>query len=131
MEKIDFSLEAGQTAVAQKHGHVLMVRFKPFDRAECDTVFCEFGILSGKSVQLTNCRRRSFVMETMPCDYAAKVGSLTLPGEHIVDIFTLPTPSWYHRLEKDALAVAKQTGALARDVGVLDALSAMIKLGHD
>ena len=63
--------------------------------------------------------------ETVPCDYALRVGNVTLPDDHVVDIFMLPTPPWYHRREEDALAVVGQCGDLARDVGVLDVLSEM------
>jgi len=125
MEKVDFSVNARSPLVAPKDGHVLMVRFKLSDRPESDTVFCDFGVLSGKSLHLVNCRCKTFVVESVPCDYALRVGNVTLPGDHVVDIFMLPTPLWYHRREEDALAVVGQCGDLARDVGVPDLLSEM------
>jgi hypothetical protein len=123
MEKVDFSVQAASPMVAPKDGHILMVRFKPSDRAECDTVFCDFGVLSGKSLHLVNCRCKTFVMGM--ADYAVRIGDMTLPGEQVVEIFMLPTPPWYHRREEDALAMAEQRGRLSRDVGdILSALAA-------
>jgi hypothetical protein len=131
MEKVDFCMEGPSPMVSPKDGHILMVRFKLSDRAECDTVFCEFGVLSGKSLHLANCRCKTFVAGAVPCDYAVKVGNMTMPGEQVVDIFMLPTPAWYHRLEEDALALVEQSGGLARDVGVLDVLSEMTGPHHE
>jgi hypothetical protein len=90
------------------------------------SIFCDYGMLSGQSLQLFNCRTKTFLMDCpVPCDYALKVGALALPGEQVVEIFQLQAPPWYHRLEEDALALARQSQDLAEDVGLGDMFSSM------
>ena len=45
---------------------------------------------------------------------------MTLPAEQVGEVFQLPTPPWYHRLEEDALALARQSQHLAVEVGLVD-----------
>jgi len=110
--------------VAPKDGYVLMVRFKLADRNEFETLFCDYGILSGRTLQMVGCRCKTFVVGQMPCDHAVKVGNMELALEHIVDAFQLPTPPWYHRLEEDAAGLT-EADYLVLEVGVLDVFSEM------
>jgi hypothetical protein len=91
-----------------------------------DSVFCDYGTLSGRALRLFNCRTKTFLIHSaVPCDYALKVGIMTLPAEQVVEVFQLPTPPWYHRLEEDALALARQSQHLAVEVGLVDLFTAM------
>jgi len=114
--------------VAPKDGYVLMVRFKLQDRSEFETLFCDYGIFFERTLQLVGCRCKTFVVAQMPCDHAIKVGGLSLALEHIVDVFQLPTPPWYYRLEEDAMMLT-DAEHLVWDVGVLDVFSEMTGTG--
>jgi hypothetical protein len=110
--------------VAPKDGYILMVRFKLQDRSEFETLFCDYGMFLERALQLIGCRCKTFVVGQMPCDHAIKVGGIALALEHIVDVFQLPTPPWYYRLEEDARMLT-DAEHLVLDVGVLDIFSEM------
>jgi len=104
-----------------------LARFQLVGRQqELGSICCDYGMLSGRSLHLFNCRAKTFLMDCpVPCDYALKVDAMTLPGEQVVEIFQLPAPPWYHRLEEDALALARQTQDLAEDVGLAGLFSSL------
>ena len=108
--------------VAPKDGYVLVIRFKLQDRKEFETIFCDYGLFTGKVLQLMGCRCKTFVVGTMPYDYAIKIGNLSLEWEHVMDVLQLPTPPWYYRLEEDA-NIMIHSGKLLVDVGLLDMFS--------
>ena len=125
MERIEFKLD-GPPVIAPVRGGILSVRFRLAGLQELGSIFCDYGMLSGQSLQLFNCRTKTFLMDCpVPCDYALKVGALALPGEQVVEILQLQAPPWYHRLEEDALALARQSQDLAEDVGLGDMFSSM------
>lgn len=125
MERIEFTLD-GPPLLVPARGCVLWARFKPAGNQEMDWAFCDYGIRSGRALQLFNCRIKALLLETtVPCDYALKVGNMTLPVEQVVEVFQLPTPSWYHRLEEDAQALARQSQDLAEETGLTDLFRAM------
>ena len=123
MESIELSSDRS-CVVTPKDGFVLMVRFKLADRNEFETLFCDYGLSAGRTLQMAGCRCKTFVMGQMPCDHAVQVGSMELALEHIADLFQLPTPPWYHRLEEDAAGLA-DAEFLALEVGVLDVFAEM------
>jgi len=125
MERVEFSLD-GPPLIVPARGHILLVRFRLIGRQEVDSVFCDYGTVSGRSLQLFNCRTKTFLVESpVPCDYALKVGIVTLPGEQVVEVFQLPTPPWYQRREEDAAALARQSQDLAGEIGLADLFTAM------
>lgn len=125
MERVEFTLD-GPSLIIPLRGCILLVRFRQAGRQEIDRVFCDYGMRSGRSLQLFNSRVKALLFDaTIPCDYALKVGIMTLPAEQIVEIFQMPTPPWYHRLEEDALALARQSKDLAEQIGLADFFRAM------
>lgn len=124
MERVEFMLD-GPPLVVPARGCILLVRFRLTGQQEMDSIFCDYGTLSGRTLQLFNCRTKTFLIHsTVPCDYALKVGIMTLPAEQVGEVFQLPTPPWYHRLEEDALALARQSQHLAVEVGLVDLFTA-------
>lgn len=125
MERIEFALD-GPPLIVPARGHILLVRFRLIGRQETDSVFCEYGTLSGRGLQLFHCHTKTLLVESpVPCDYALKVGIVTLPGEQVVEVFQLPTPLWYRRREEDAAALARQSQDLAGEIGLADLFTAM------
>lgn len=125
MERVEFTLD-GPPLIVPARGCILTVRFRATGHQEMDSVCCDYGMLSGRILQLFNCRTKTFLIDcAVPCDYALKVGSMTLPAEQVVEVFQLLTPPWYQRLEEDALALARQSQDLARDIGLVDLFTAM------
>jgi hypothetical protein len=125
MERIEFKLD-GASVIAPVRGCILLVRFRHAGRQELGAIFCDYGMLSGGSLRLFNCRTKTFLLDCqVPCDHALKVGAMTLPGEQVVEMFQLQAPSWYHRLEEDALALARQAQDLAENVGLGEMFSSM------
>lgn len=123
MERVEFTLD-GPPLIVPARGYILLVRFRP--TMEMDSVFCDYGMLSGRTLQLFNCRAKTFLFHSgVPCDYALKAGIMTLPAEQVVEVFQLPTPPWYHRLEEDALALAHQSQALSEEIGLPNLFRAM------
>lgn len=126
MERIEFTLD-GPSLIVPPRGCILLVRFRLTGQQEMDRVFCDYGRRSGRSLQLFNSRIKDLLFDaTIPCDYALKVGTTTLSAEHIVEIFQMPTPPWYHRLEEDALALTRQSHDLTEEIGLPDLFRAMI-----
>lgn len=124
MERVEFTLD-GPPLVVPGRGCILLVRFRLIGHQEMDSVFCDYGTLSGRALQLFNCRTKTFLIHSaVPCDYALKVGIMTLPAEQVREVFQLPTLPWYHRLEEDALALARQSQHLAVEVGLVDLFTA-------
>jgi hypothetical protein len=83
-------------------------------------------MLSGRLLQLFNCRVKALLFDaTIPCDYALKVESMTLPAEQVVEVFQLLTPPWYHRLEESAMGLARQSQNSAEQIGLADFFRAM------
>jgi hypothetical protein len=121
MEAIDLHHE-DLTSLSPKEGFILMLRFKLQDRNEYDTVFCDYGIRVARSYRFFNCRCKSFVVGELPRDYSIQIGTFDLPEEYIVDVHQLPVPSWYYRLEEDAIALSGMKGSL-QDVGIMDVFS--------
>jgi hypothetical protein len=125
MEKIEFKLD-GPSVIAPVRGCVLLARFQLVGRPELGSIFCDYGLLAGRSLQLFNCRAKTFGMDyPVPCDYALKVDAMTLPGERVVEMFQLQAPPWYYRLEADALALARQSQDLAEDAGLAGLFSSL------
>lgn len=126
MEKIEFKLD-GPSVIGPRRGCILLARFQLVGRQqELGSIFCDYGMLSGRSLQLFNCRAKTFLLDCpVPFDYALKVDAMTLPGDQVVEIFQLPTPPWYHRLEEDALALARQSQDLAEDAGLAGLFSSL------
>ena len=125
MKKIEFNLDGTSVLEAARRG-ILLVRFRASGQKELSSIFCDYGIRSGRSLQLFNCAAKTFLVESsVPCDYALKVGVMTVPAEQVVEVFQLPTPPWYHRLEKDALELARRSRKLAADAGMAELLASM------
>jgi hypothetical protein len=126
MEKVEFTLD-GPSPIVPARGCILLVRFRLTEQQETDSVFCDYGMRSGHSLQLFNGRFKALLFDaTISCDYALKVGITALPAEQVVEIFQLPTPPWYRRLEEDAQALACQSRDLAEEIGLADLFRAMI-----
>lgn len=121
MEAIDLHQE-GLSTLAPRDGYVLMVRFKLQDRNEYDTIFCDYGLLTGRTFRFFNCKCKTFVIGQLPRDHSIKVGAMDLAQEHVVDIHQLPVPAWYYRLEEDAQSMT-ESDRMVLDVGVLDIFS--------
>jgi len=103
-----------------------LARFQLVGWQELGSIFCDYGLLAGRSLQLFNCRAKTFLLDCpVPCDYALKVDAMTLPGERVVEMFQLPAPPWYYRLEEDALALARQSQDLAEDAGLAGLFSSL------
>jgi hypothetical protein len=127
VEKIEFNSD-GPSVIEPAHRGILLVRFRPAGRQELDSIFCDYGIRSGRSLQLFNCANKTFLIDCLvPCDYALKVGVMTLPVEQVVEVFRCQAPPWYHRLEEDALALARQSQELAYEVGLAELFSSMTR----
>ncbi|HEV2248634.1 MAG TPA: hypothetical protein VGW37_18465 [Terriglobia bacterium] len=125
MEKIEFKLD-GVSAISPARGSVLLVRSRSTDGQESDSVFCDHGILLGRSVWLFNCRTKTFLIDDqVPFDYATKVGVLTLAADRMVEVFELQTPPWYHRSEEDALRLARECRATVEETGLAEFFSLM------
>ena len=125
MEKIEFKLD-GPSAISPARGGVLLVRWRSTGRQELDSVFCDYGILSGGSVQFFNCRTKTFLVEgQVPFDYAVKVGVLTLAADQMVEVFELQAPPWYHRSEEDAMRLARECRATVEETGLAEFFSLM------
>lgn len=125
MERIEFTLN-GPPLLIPVRGCVLLVRFKLTGHQDTNCVFCDYAMRSGNSLQLFNCRIKALLFEgTVPCDYALKVGMMTLPADQVVEMFQLRTPTWYHRLEPHALALARRSQNLAAEIGLADLFRAM------
>lgn len=125
MEQIEFKLD-GPLAISPARGGVLLVRSRSAGRQELDSVFCDYGILAGRSVQLFNCRAKTFLIEgQIPFDYAVKVGLLTLAADQVVEVFELQAPPWYHRSEEDALRLARECRATVEETGLAEFFSLM------
>ena len=125
MEKIEFKLD-GPSVIAPGRGCILLARFQLVGWQELGSIFCDYGLLAGRSLQLFNCRAKTFLLDCpVPCDYALKVDAMTLPGERVVEIFQLHAPPWYYRLEEDALALARQSQDLAEDAGLAGLFSSL------
>lgn len=125
MERIEFTLD-GPPLLVPARGCVLWVRFKAAGHQEMDWTFCDYGIRSGRALQLFNCRIKALLFEaTVPSDYALKVGTMNVAVEQVLEIFQLPTPPWYHRLEEDALALARRAHDLSQEIGLADLFRAM------
>src|SRR5260370_180985 len=83
MERIEFKLD-GASVIAPVRGCILLVRFRLAGRQELGSIFCDYGVLSGGSLHLFNCRTKTFLLDCqVPCDHALKVGATTLPGEQV------------------------------------------------
>jgi len=129
MDRVEFTLD-GPPLVVPARGCTLLVRFRLTGLQELDWAFCDYGMRSGRTLQLFTCRTKPFLVfarqaAIVPCDYALKVGIMTVPAEQVVEIFQLPTPPWYHRLEEDALALAGQLEDFAGEIGLADLFRAM------
>lgn len=125
MERMDYTLD-GPPQLVPARGWVLWVRFKLTGHQELDWTFCDYGMRSGRALQLFNCRIKALLFEnTVPCDYALKLGILTVPAEQVVELFQLPAPPWYHRLEEAALVLARQSQDLAGEIGLADLFRAI------
>ena len=81
MEKIEFKLD-GPSVIAPGRGCILLARFQLVGRQqELGSIFCDYGMLAGRSLQLFNCRAKTFLMDCpVPCDYALKVDAMTAAG---------------------------------------------------
>jgi hypothetical protein len=127
MEKIEFKLDC-PSVISPARGCILLARFQLVGRPELGSIFCDYGLLAGRSLQLFNCRAKTFLMDCpVPCDYALKVDAMTLPGERVVEMFQLQAPPWYYRLEADAVALARQSQDLAEDAGLAGLFSSLIQ----
>jgi hypothetical protein len=129
MERVEFTLD-GPALVVPARGCILFVRFRLAAHQEMDAVFCDYGMLSGRVLRLFNCRTKTFLVlagpvSIVPCDHALKVGIMTLPAEQVVEVFQMATPPWYHRLEEDALALARQSEDSAGEIGLINLFRAM------
>jgi len=123
MEQIEFKLD-GTSAISPARGGVLLVRSRSAGRQELDSVFCDYGILAGRSVQLFNCRTKTFLIAgQVPFDYAVKVGLLTLAADQVVEVFELQAPPWYHRSEEDARILARECRATIAETGLAELYS--------
>lgn len=102
------------------------MRFRASGQKELSSIFCDYGIRSGPSLQLFNCAAKTFLVEgSVPCDYALKVGVMTVPAEQVVEVFQLQTPLWYHRSEEDALELARRSRKVADEAGLAEVFAAM------
>lgn len=125
MERIEFTLN-GPPLLVPMRGCVLWLRFKLTGQQDVDGVFCDYAMRSGNSLQLFNCRVKALIFEgTVPCDYALKVGMLTLTADQVVEILQLRTPPWYHRSKENALVLARRSQGLAAEIGLADFFRAM------
>ncbi len=125
MEKFEFNLDGPSVFEPARRG-ILLVRFRASGQKELSSIFCDYGIRSGRSLQLLNCAAKTFLVESsVPCDYALKVGVMTVPAEQVVEVFQLPTPPWYHRLEEDALKLARRSREVAEEVGLAEVFAEM------
>ena len=75
MEKIEFKLD-GPSVIGPRRGCILLARFQLVGRQqELGSIFCDYGMLAGRSLQLFNCRAKTFLMDCpVPCDYALESG---------------------------------------------------------
>lgn len=125
MDRIEFTLD-GPPLLVPARGCILWVRFKAAGRQEMDWTFCDYGIRSGRALQLFNCRIKALLFEaTVPCDYALKVGMMNVAVEQVLEVFGLPTRPWYHRLEEDAQALARRAHDFSQESGLVDLFRAM------
>ena len=125
MKKIEFNLDGTSVLEPARRG-ILLVRFRAPGQNELNSIFCDYGICSGQSLQLFNCGAKTFLIESsVPCDYALKVGVMTVPSDQVVEVFQLQTPSWYHRLEEDALKLAGRSRKVAEEVGLAEVFAEM------
>ena len=125
MKKIEFNLDGTSVLEAARRG-ILLVRFRAPGQNELNSIFCDYGIRSGQSLQLFNCAAKTFLIESsVPCDYALKVGVMTVPTDQVVDVFQLQAPPWYHRLEEDARELARRSRKLASDAGLAELFASM------
>ncbi|ODU24963.1 MAG: hypothetical protein ABS95_01225 [Verrucomicrobia bacterium SCN 57-15] len=125
MERVEFTLD-GPSLIVPARGCILLVRFRLAGQQEIDRIFCDYGMRSGRSLQLFDCRIKVPLFEsTTPCDHALKVGTMTVPAEQVVEVFQLITPPWYYRLEEDAWALARQSRDVAEEIGLSDLFQAM------
>ncbi len=123
MEQIEFKLD-GTSAISPARRGVLLVRSRSAGRQELDSVFCDYGILAGRSVQLFNCRTKTFLIAAqVPFDYAVKVGLLTLAADQVVEVFGLQAPPWYHRSEEDARILARECRTTVEETGLAEFIS--------
>lgn len=126
MERVEFTLD-GPSLIVPPRGCILLVRFRQSGQQEIDRLFCDYGLRSERSLQLFNSRIKALLFDgTIPCDYALKVGTTTFSTEQVVEIFQMPTPPWYHRLEEDALALARQSHDVSKEIGLADLFRAML-----
>lgn len=118
LEPIEFTRE-GASRVIPAWDCILLVEIKATAGPETAFIFCDYGITSGRSLQLFNSRVKAFLCEaTVFCDYAVKIGTMTLPAERVAGIFQLLMPPWYQRVEADALALAQRAQKLAAEIGL-------------
>ncbi len=116
----------GPSVIEPARRGILLVRFRAAGQNELNSVFCDYGIRSGPSLQLFNCAAKTFLVESsVPCDYVLKLGVMTVPAEQVAEVFQLQTPPWYHRLGKDALELARRSRKLAADAGVAELFASM------
>lgn len=125
MKRIEFNLD-GPSVIEPARRGILLVRFRASGQKELSSIFCDYGIRSGQSLQLFNCAAKTFLVESsVPCDYALKVGVMTVPAEQVVEVFQLPTPPWYHRLEEVALELAGRSRKVADEMGLAEVFAEM------
>lgn len=126
MEKIEFKPD-GVSALSPARGGVLLVRSRSTVGQESDSVFCDHGILLGRSVWLFNCRTKTFLIDDqVPFDYALKVGVLTLAADQVVEVFELQAPPWYHRSEEHAMRLARECRATVEETGLAEFFSLVV-----
>lgn len=124
MDKLEINWSTANV-VAPREGCVLMVCSCQHQR-DWETVFCEFAYRKDGGVVLVNCRAKSFLIEaSVPCDYAVRLGNITVPHQVPIEFYQLPVPAWFHRREKIARALARRLANQIRLIGVADIFSAL------